>query len=105
MSQRSADLTGANQSNLVARHGNLTFEHKEEGWKEAKWLVIPFDRPVQVGACPIVGPAAISARLFGQAVRSPPAPYWSRWPRNPCGRGAGLSRIPSSSRSAATTSA
>jgi hypothetical protein len=29
VSQRSADLTGANQSNLVARHGNLSFEHKE----------------------------------------------------------------------------
>jgi hypothetical protein len=27
-----------------------------------KWLVIPFDRPVQAGACSIVGIASISSR-------------------------------------------
>ncbi|MGY4381359.1 hypothetical protein ACVWZ3_008998 [Bradyrhizobium sp. i1.3.6] len=34
MSQRSADLTGANQSNLVARHVNLSFRHVKEGKTE-----------------------------------------------------------------------
>jgi len=34
VSQRSADLTGANQSNLVARHGNLSFEpEREKRWE------------------------------------------------------------------------
>src|ERR1019366_5343015 len=44
--------------------GNLSFEHEEGGWKEAEWLVIPFDRPVQVAPCAIVGPALISIRTI-----------------------------------------
>jgi hypothetical protein len=28
---------------------------KEEDGRKLKWLVIPFDRPVQVAACSIVG--------------------------------------------------
>src|ERR1700688_3999831 len=88
---------------------------KEGGWKEAEWLVIPFDRPVQVGACPIVGQlssfrdaplgAAPESRGDGYAVRSPPTPCWSRSPPNPCGHGGAPGRIPSSSRSAVTTCA
>src|SRR5712664_839989 len=40
--------------------GNLSFEPEGGGWMEAGWLVIPFDRPVQVAACSIVGLASIS---------------------------------------------
>jgi len=48
MSQRSADLTGANQSNLVARHGNLSFEPEREEEGKAGVLVIAFEEGVQV---------------------------------------------------------
>src|SRR5437660_1794610 len=51
VSQRSADLTGTNQGNLVARHGKLSFESRRRrgrmlGW----WLSLsrgPF-KPVSV---------------------------------------------------------
>ena len=31
---------------------------------EAEWLVIPFDRAVQVAACSIIGSASISVREY-----------------------------------------
>ena len=58
MGQCSADLTGANQSNLVARHGNLSFE-PEPGrrWKSSVWLSLsthPFkSRRAQLSATPV----------------------------------------------------
>src|ERR1700724_2211330 len=62
MSQGSADLAGANQSNLVARHGNLSFEPEPGGRLGELNLVIPFDRPVQVAPCSIAELAANSVR-------------------------------------------
>src|SRR6266436_9266855 len=64
MSQGSADLAGANQSNLVARHGNLSFEPEPGGGLGELNLVIPFDRPVQVAPCSIVRhPASFRAQV------------------------------------------
>jgi hypothetical protein len=40
--------------------GNLSFERTEVDERNVDWLVIPFDRPVQAGACSIVGLALIS---------------------------------------------
>jgi hypothetical protein len=42
--------------------GNCPLNPKEEDEGYAEWLVIPFDRPVQVAACSIVGVALISIR-------------------------------------------
>jgi hypothetical protein len=47
MSQRSADLTGANQSNLVARHGKFVLLRRRGGvWirKLDGWLSLSNDR-------------------------------------------------------------
>jgi hypothetical protein len=53
--------------------GNPSFERTEVEDRKFDWLVIPFDRPVQVGACSIVGPASISInhniRHFGARQR------------------------------------
>jgi hypothetical protein len=44
VSQRSADLTGANQSNLVARHGKFVLlRRRVRVDEEVGWLVIPFE--------------------------------------------------------------
>ena len=44
VSQRSADLTGANQSNLVARHGKfILLRRRVRVDEEVGWLVIPFE--------------------------------------------------------------
>src|SRR5882724_5215032 len=42
--------------------GNLSFERTEEDGSRFDWLVIPFDRPIQAGACSIVGLASVSIR-------------------------------------------
>jgi hypothetical protein len=60
VSQRSADLTGANQGNLVTRHGNLSFEPEGEEGGMLEVVVIPFDGAVQVRPSSIVGHAVIS---------------------------------------------
>src|SRR6266567_8750950 len=44
--------------------GNPSFEGHAGGWRKLKWLVIPFDRPVQVAPCSIVDTARNSIRAI-----------------------------------------
>ena len=73
MSQRSADLAGANQSNLVARHVNLSFRHVRRG-KLRGWLSLslpPFkSADAQLSGLPRYSSATLSFPRRGAGIES-----------------------------------